>query len=876
MRTKHYLAALCIPMAFAACSNEDFVNEVPSLEARGTIDVTLNVKKPTVWTADTRLGINENYKFVWEKDVDMIGAAVADGTTLGTINTDHKVPSNYAFSALTSAETSSFNGKSPISQGHYLFYYGYTDILDRGYLDLSVPAQTYKVEDTKTAIQQAVSRMKMIAPIVNLASGVGLVDAQTYNLNLSFVNLYTLVRVTVNSENFPDGVTPKLEKITLNTKTGSAAGFVKKAHANLGVIAGSGKANVVIPGADGMLVEDEMTTAKEEVNDLILNASNAAISTIYDQTGVSAEEKSGPVTLSIDGDLSLSTTEPTVLYLLAPKGTYNGGLTLTVETSEGTYTRNIDKPSSRDLTLEDNIQGIAADLDFSDGSGNVTLPKSFPIASADDWSHAVDFVNSHSIAYIGEAVEFELNADVEVSTLPAFPLNIIGSKTLTLTNDYVMTEKSAAKFTASNITLGVKAGATLTLDAAVAFGSIMNNGTLNVNADQTIAIANNGTMNVASKSVSLSGGVTNGDDGEEIKGTINIAKDKVLTIETVALNNKVGDINVKGELVVNYASENEGTITNDGTISGSAAITNTGTIKNNAEGTISATAAIVNANGIIDNFGTLSADVTNDNGKVIIEKDSKSNNSATITNGTVDVKDVKTFATTQSGGTANYQFSGAAVVTTSVNNKGEYAAADAAGVGVTNITLNGSGWSLEGSAGADDTKVIAVPSQMTITGLTLKGATLDIKVALSKDVVVEGTSSISNSTGGSLVIEGNLIVEEGATLAVGEDVSFNAAASGNDKTAEILGTVNVEAGAAMYFATANVGSATVASATLNVKGDTEDIATAGIFGIKTLISFNNWGTVSSLSGNTAAGQVSLPNNKPSGTFKGNASTISFV
>ena len=328
--------------------------------------------------------------------------------------------------------------------------------------------------------------------------------------------------------------------------------------------------------------------------------------------------------------------------------------------------------------------------------------------------------------------------------------------------------------------------------------------------------------------------------------------------------------------VVNYASENEGTITNDGTISGSAAITNTGTIKNNAEGTISATAAIVNANGIIDNFGTLSADVTNDNGKVIIEKDSKSNNSATITNGTVDVKDVKTFATTQSGGTANYQFSGAAVVTTSVNNKGEYAAADAAGVGVTNITLNGSGWSLEGSAGADDTKVIAVPSQMTITGLTLKGATLDIKVALSKDVVVEGTSSISNSTGGSLVIEGNLIVEEGATLAVGEDVSFNAAASGNDKTAEILGTVNVEAGAAMYFATANVGSATVASATLNVKGDTEDITTAGIFGIKTLISFNNWGTVSSLSGNTAAGQVSLPNNKPSGTFKGNASIISFV
>ena len=161
---------------------------------------------------------------------------------------------------------------------------------------------------------------------------------------------------------------------------------------------------------------------------------------------------------------------------------------MTVETSEGTYTRDIERPSGKDLTLGDDIQGIAAGLDFSDGSGNVTLPESFPIASADDWAHAVDFVNSHSVAYIGETVEFALNADIEVSTLPAFPLSIIGSKTLTLADDYVMTEKSAAKFTASGIKLGVKAGATLTLDAAVAFESIVNNGILNVNADQTIGI----------------------------------------------------------------------------------------------------------------------------------------------------------------------------------------------------------------------------------------------------------------------------------------------------------------------------------------------------------------------------------------------------
>ena len=100
---------------------------------------------------------------------------------------------------------------------------------------------------------------------------------------------------------------------------------------------------------------------------------------------------------------------------------------------------------------------------------------------------------------------------------------------------------------------------------------------------------------------------------------------------------------------------------------------------------------------------------------------------------------------------------------------------------------------------------------------------MDIEVALGKDVVVEGTSSISNATGSPLVIAGDLTVVEGATLAVGKDVSFNEAVSANDKTAEILGTLNVEAGAAMYFATANVGSATVASSIFNFKGYNEHI-----------------------------------------------------
>lgn len=841
MRTKHYLAALCVPMAFAACSNEEFVNETPALGSRGTVNVTLSAEKTSSWGVDTRMTIDENNRFVWEKDVDNIGAAMADGATFGTIQNEVLV--NYPFTANNTGNASDFNAKSAIAQGNYLFYYGYTDVLDRGMLNLGVPAQTYNVAETKTPIQQAANQMKMISPIIELADGVAYKDAQEYKLNLSFVNLYTMVKVVVSSKNFPDGVVPTLKKISLNA-TGADGntiqGFATIANVDLTVIAGAANANanVVAPEKDGTLDEDKMAVANKAINALINNATGAAASTVY-QT---EDAVYGPATLAVEGSLSLNATEEVILYILAPKGDYTEtGLTLDIETSEGNYTKAFKVTSPAKMILGDGIQPLTADLNFDADNGNVTLPLVFKIASAADWTTANAFVASHALSYVDKTVTLNLIEDIEVAALPKFNATITGAKKLTLSGASAI--KSDPAIVAGTVSMIVKAGATLTLDAKAVFAKIENNGTLVVNADQDKAIQNNGTMNVQ-KDATLSGGVTNGaaetltDDA--IAGTINIAGKK-LTIGTTALINEVGEVNIlaKSELI--------------------------------------GVAGMVVNKAIINNFGVQNALITNADGTVNIEKGSTSAAGKTITDGTAVVKDIAEYSGLAA---AKRHVFANAVVVTSVSNAGLYGKANTTGLGITNVVLDGGDWTLANAKGGDATKIIVAPTT-TVTDLTLAAAnlTFDGVATLAKNISAEGASSISVKGIVETVITGALTVKEAATLTANTLVTFNELKTSNDKVATILGTLNVEAGAKLYFNTATVGSADVAGAKLNVKGNVKGIAT-GEFGIQSQTGFDNYGTVSSLAGSDkfpAAGKVSQPKNIGStATFKGNASTFTFV
>lgn len=848
MKTKHFLTALCLPLAFAACTNEDFVSESNSLGGRKTIDVVLTATKPSLG-ADTRMSIDGNNKFVWEKNVDMIGAALVDGETAGTVG--DKIYINYPFTADADGNISTFSGKSAMTQGLYFFYYGYQDVLNREGLTLGMPEQVYDASNEKTALQQAATFMKTVSPIVNLAEGLKYADAQTYNLNLKFANLYTIVQVDIKSSNIPTGVTPKVTKITLNGKVGGSSKFNQDAAAAMTAIKNAG---IVTLDKNGQIKEGEQTAALAELEKVIADGS---IYSDYQADGKTSATV-GAYELKVKGDVALDVAKGTSLYILVPKGTYNN-LTLNVETSEGTYTKEVN--SAEGIELANKIQPIAAELNFAqDGTGNVILPGSFNIASTSDWTDAIKFMTDHAVGYLNKTATFTLTKDIEIESLPIFNLTIDADadKTLTLKKDYTISADNKDQFTFTKVNLAVADGATLTLKAQPTkiTTAIKNYGTLNIAASLSNAIENYATLNV-SADATLTGGLTNGQLGDKSKtpatpeytGAINVAKGKVLAIDTKVLSNVLGTI----------------TIAEEATLDSKIASTNEAKGKIVVNGILKASAALVNK-GIIDNFGSLQAAITNTDGMFIIEKGSsaKAKNS-TIENGTVEVKDVAAFATAQANKNATeiiYDFSGAKV-TAKVTNAKEYAAADDAEV--TDITLNGGDWTYANAAGGDTSKTIAKPSNAT--GLTLNSATLNVTDDLELNISADGNSSTIKTTEASATITGAVTVNEGAALTVSNGITVNDKSSvASTEIATINGSLTVAAGAKMYFVSASVGE----GAAVTVAGEAD--AAAAEFGVVE-DQFVNDGTVTSAAATKqggAAGKVTQPTNGAKGTFKGNA------
>lgn len=852
MKTRSFLTALCLPLAFVACTNEEFESDSPSLNSRKQIDVVLSAVKPSV-DAETRMSIDANNKFVWEKGVDMIGAALVDATTSIGATLDSKVMVNYPFTADQSGATSTFSSKSSITSGHYFFYFGYQDVLNRKGLSLAAPAQVYDANSEKSSLQQAVNYMKMISPFVNLAGGVTYTDAQAYNLDLKFVNLYTPVRVDIKSSNIPEGVTPKVNKVTLN----SGSGFIVDAAADMDAIENAG---VVTLNRDLTINTNSQAAALTALETLVQNGS------IYHakQADLSTGRNTGAFTLDVDGDVELSEAETTSLYILVPKGTVTG-LTLKVTTTEGEYTRNISLTTP--LTLADKIQPVEATLNFAqDGSGNVILPTTFDIASKADWDAAIKFMTDHAVGYLNKRASFNLTKDVTIDQLPIFNLAIGGAgRTLTLNKNFTFTSDNAAQFTFNSVKLAIGSGATLTINAQPTYitTEIINNGTLNVGTTLSNNITNYGTLNVtADATLNFANGrvavpaayIT------EKTGTININAGKALTL-SAASNNLVGSISVAATATLNTSTY---VLTNAAK----------GTIVNRGNLIAATTAPIVNA-GTIDNYGSLQSKVTN-TGKVIVEEDSSAKAAANskITGGVVEIMNVSNFTSRQNDQNNPgiiYSFDSSTKVTTKVSNAAEYAAADHAGAGITDITLNGGDWILAGSYSADASKTIGVPSRAQ--GITLSGANLTLTAALAnKTLSAEGTSSISAASAIS-VTNCDVNVAAGADFTVGTNITVNTLANGITQVATINGNLTVAAQAFMYFKTATVG----VGATLTVKGATATGLPAGAFGVKDYTtSFNNDGTVVSeaRTGNTGtAGQVSLPKNSGTGTFRGNATTF---
>ena len=139
MKTRHLLTAIALPALFAACTNEDFVEQATSgstsLDDRRTVDV------PTVTIglgedAETRLALNGN-KFVFEK-TDRLGACLMDeitndyhvsGKTWSQwFNLVDYIQTNYKFTY--NPQNGNFENNALMCEGNYFFYYPYDETMN--------------------------------------------------------------------------------------------------------------------------------------------------------------------------------------------------------------------------------------------------------------------------------------------------------------------------------------------------------------------------------------------------------------------------------------------------------------------------------------------------------------------------------------------------------------------------------------------------------------------------------------------------------------------------------------------------------------------------------------------------------------------------
>ncbi len=751
MKTKNVLFALCLPIAFTACQNEEFVKDYSQeLKNRGEIDVILSASYPKVGNSvDTRMSAEESgnsLSFLWEQTTDKLGAAMMDEENAGTVN-GAAIYNNYPFIAQSSGATSTFASPSSITKGIYLFYNSYKDVLDREALSLSLQTQEYDPTSAKTPAQQMAKYMNMVAPMVNLNEGIKLADAAAFNLPLEFVNLYTPVKVPVQFKNAPEGT--KLTKITIN----GGSDFVLGGKLNPKVLAGELNANVLTV-TDGIIDATKMAKAKETIETIVQAGSAAA--GIY--TTTNEDLVKGAAELSIKGGMALENDKAQNFWILIPRGKYTT-LKINAETTNGNMTEKIiNVPAStdpeaknpQDFTSETRVLSTI-ELNFNAG-GNVEQPYEFTINSTTDWNNYIQYVKDHLESYIGRDIIFNIGAgkSVYVTSLPTFGFTLAGGDS---DSKLILGKEDKTAVTAqldlSGITMGsnvnfvVGEGAVVTLSKVQKSGtvaSLTNNGTLTVGAiDNITALTNNKTLNFKSSAALTVPNVEN--VGE---ATIKVQSETTFTVFT---NEAKANITVDKDAILSLpGSANAGTIVNKGTLSNVTGFTN---------------------NGTIDNYGTLKvADVFTNNGKIIAQKDSESNNTKiTNDNGTVEVINPVTYAALTGGKEYNVS---SGTTTAIVTNRGDYLAASGM-----SITLGGSEWSLITDAGSSAATSRELAASEIVADLNLQ-ADLNVKATTEVNTItftVTGASTIKAAENQTLTIK-KLEVAKGvtATIAAGAKV----------------------------------------------------------------------------------------------------------
>lgn len=675
MKTRHLLTAIALPALFAACTNEELLEQTTpgnvSLDDRQMVNVpavNLNLGEQI----DTRLSMDGN-KYIWES-TDLLGACLMD-----EITPDYHQPNtiwsqwfklrdyiqtNYKFAY--NEQTGLFENNALMCEGNYFFYYPYDETMNtREAFEQELEAEQKLEANADGTLNYRKTVLDNQVFLGHSAIYGDREDHDELNVSMKGVFAYPAFRIAYSS---PQPVT--IEKVAFKIVDNAESGK------------GTNVEGTVTPFNTTLKVDPTSATFNAQ-NPYVL-ADGAEYYKMNDKT--TAEQIS--VTMPDNAACTLSSGKTIQGYVVIPAGVYDAdnssadyeSLWMYVYTNKGivkTYLNVKNEEQEASGAPSDNVWTKGAYVDFQPDNGMlidmgfsyeaISAPKEFTVSNTEDFELLLGWQKDQTVpttveaTIVGEDVELskaiydilnnnknltlELTSDVGATvTIPADApanaldrvsikggkLNIVNKAALTVENDF----KNAQSLTnESTITL---AGNSYDFKAT----SVTNEGTINFQAADgkvmTVAMENSypftntnkGTITVATNVNITAGGITN-------NGAMTINEDVTLDGKIIngADQSKDGVLNVNGAWVTKW-----GTTANYGIINvattGSITVPSGSTFTNNENLIYNKQTDALEFEGMINNSGVING-VTN-NGTIKMVVKAARLTSATASTGEID------------------------------------------------------------------------------------------------------------------------------------------------------------------------------------------------------------------------------------------------
>lgn len=593
MKVKFLLSALTMPMIFAACTNDELMDNQASvsLDNRTPLgDVEL-----TFGNLDSRLALQDGswYAFDWANGDDL-GASLIDvrNTTPYDENTN---PIEY-YNLTTTPQTNyryeykdgSWTSNAAMVEGNYVFYMPYVENTSRQ-ATLAVLPSTQKLEKVTIAgeetyttynsvLEDAKENGHVMAVGYKFLSAAGENEDGNKTISVSFKQLYATPLITI--QNWAQGVDGEMTDLTINkiklslTKNGSSKRYFQvkdylKYTDNVNVTATTEawtkNDNSIVDCLNGVLNPDDEDYIGGSWNNLNLNKTVRTTAQLLQGfvDNTNHTERAETITINLEDSVTIASKASFSFYAVIPGGAYtNAGLGQLVVTLVTTDNEQVSvtlpevniNPGKRYA-----VEAYASDAEVGTGAAALTAVTTEQLTPAPVETGVEIATQEELYTAIATAKKVDLTDD-GVNNPDKVDMEFIVNGDITL-NDQVITMMQSKTDIINSVTFKSK-------DVAISALS------KTVNIPITIK-----------KNVSISGSVNavllNSSDaaGNKIKVEGNVT---VASGAEAVLCGEIKKITNNGTLTLDYLTTTTNDVTNNGTLNLNANLTATNKNINNA------------------------------------------------------------------------------------------------------------------------------------------------------------------------------------------------------------------------------------------------------------------------------------------------------